>query len=182
MKHVLIVLSGVLALYCSACTSSGKNTTINVPPAPVSVASTHKLLKGKEYVVEELGLLSPFPGDTTITWMKDNKDTSSFFKNFQQERMAYTLHLLNDTAYESMDEGRLQKGTYTIDNENRPGIMSSDAPEEPGTKLRLTTNDVELGTITNTMVIKGIDENALLLTLNRDFNRRKVVVLMKEKQ
>ncbi len=173
----------LLSLYLIAC----KPPVEPLPPSPVSVDAVKKALVGKSYHTTDVGLLSVFKNDSSINWMSDSKDTSSFFSNYRKERMAYTLQFINDTAFKGVDEGKIVKGSYLVDNEMRESQFHDEDSETPGIKLRLTisnsdntdTGFADMRNVTYTMTVKGMSDHALLLALPREMNSHKVVGLMK---
>jgi len=176
MRSIAAVCSLVLIGSCNSnSTSEGSS---KLPGKPGSIQAVEASLKGKNFKTVDVGTVSPFQmdKDNPYEWQDNMKDSSA--KPYLTERMSFSLHFLNDTGVTIFDDGQEKLGTYKVDT-----ITNGDEP--PGIKLRIAHTEYGFGndlvTVTYTYPVNGINDKQLFLLTPRDFNRRKIVVLMEAK-
>lgn len=178
MKVLLFALA--VATLVISCSNDKKNETA-VPAKPASIDAVKQFVKGKNYQTKRVATVSPFDMDkeNPYEWMDEMKDTSTFFKNYLNERMSFTLNFVNDTSVVMSDEGKTINGTFRIDNETKE-------EEKEGIKLRISYADSSMNfpgatgsmIMTSTYLVAGADEKSLLLETPRSYNNRKIAALL----
>jgi len=136
----------------------------------------------KKYKAAELALISTFISDKNdpYEWFDNVRDTTRFFRNYEQQKMKFALQFINDSTAEITDETSVSKATWKIDDQPK-------SDEKPGIFLRLSMErDEQLipgqtgkSTITFSYKVLGIDDKQLFLETPNMFNSRKMAVLMK---
>lgn len=183
MKKMIVSL--VVFSCLIACSEKKKE---NILPAPSSVTEITNLIKNKTFSTERIGTLSPFAAkmdrEKPNRWFDEEKELDDFAKEYQIERMKFTLRFVNDTLASITDDGKSWDAVYKIDEE-------VNNEEKVGVKLRLSYPDKEGAmsfpgatepmTLTSTFFVAGINANAMVLETPRQFNRSTVVVWMKAK-
>ena len=154
----------------------------SLPPAPANTDAVAKTIKGKKYKAAELALISTLISDKNnpYEWFDDVKDTTRFFRNYEQQKMKLVIQFINDSTAEVTDESSVNKATWKIDDQPK-------SDEKPGVFLRLSMErDEQLmpkqtgkSTITVSYKVLGIDDKQLFLETPNMFNSRKMAVLMK---
>lgn len=177
MRSFIVIT--IALFFFSAC---GNNKTALLPPAPANVNAVVKTITGKKYKATGLALISTLISDKNnpYEWFDQIKDTISFFRNYEKEKMKFAIHFINDTAAEVGDEAAINKATWQLDSQPK-------SDETPGTFLRLTMEKDETlipgqagkSTITFSYKVLGVDDKHLLLETPNMFNSRKLAVLMK---
>lgn len=177
MKKIL----GIFTITLISCTT--KKLELNLAK-PTNIAQVANYIKNKHYTVVRTALASPFKMDTLnkYDWDYDDKDTSSFYKNFRNKQLDLSFHFKNDTSvvFRNIEDNKLTDATYTL------GITDPTKNEPTGIKLQIryageltfggnTTTSI----LTQTYVVTGIDEKGLVLETSYTFNERKVVVRLK---
>lgn len=173
MKKVgYTALLATILIACGQSDSVKKETAM--PPKPASVDAALAAIKNKDYVVEEVGTIDLFQ---EWDWSAASADTSKFYRDFMDERKAFALNFINDTAVNVNDDKRTFEAKYDIQKDTGTALllnlkyMDSTFSFTPG----------ELSLITSTYKIHGVDDNKVLLETPRELNRRKVIVLMIKK-
>jgi hypothetical protein len=175
----LIAAISVLIIICSCNNNSSSETTASstLPARPGSIESVQASLKGKNFKAVNAGTVSSFEMDKDNPYEWQDRMQDSTAKNYMKERMGFRLNFLNDTAVIVFDDNQEKTGTWKIDTTTEDGMQ--------GMKLRISVMDFTFGNemmpVTYTYVINGISDKQLFLLTPRDFNRRKIVVLMEAK-
>jgi hypothetical protein len=181
MRRLFFFLS--MTIFFIAC-KNDQAASIDLLAKPASPDAVYHFVKGKKFDTKHVATLSPFAMDSKdpYEWMDEKKDTSQFSRDYLKERMAFSLHFINDTSITIHDDGKTIDGTYKFDNE-----ISDD--EKEGVKLRVSYPDSSMSfpgmsgpmIMTATYFIAGADEKNLLLETPRSFNNRRIVVIMQAK-
>jgi len=173
--------------FFASCSNETKTQNgVNVPGAPKDLGTVKTTLVGKNYEMNQAGVLSPFKmdADNPIEWFSTEKDTSRFFKDFLDDVMKTSFAFSNDSVVNFVSGKTSATGKWKLDEEQGED-------EKPGIKLRITYEDTtgsfgfgnstEPMEMTFTYLVSGLGENSLLLELPREYNRRKVVALLNKK-
>jgi hypothetical protein len=186
MKYSFLVVVIIFAF--TACSNQEKVA----PAAPTTAAAALTGLQGKTYKVEKMGLLSRFKMDTInpVNW--DIKDTSSFYKNYAKSQSGLVFTFSKDSAVNFLNPdgssffnpgpAKMIKAIFTTDNDAK---LQNDE-EKPGIKLRIVYNDsLDFGgtktasKMTQSFLIRGMNEKELIVETGNAFNEQKVVLWMK---
>ena len=166
MRSFTIV--ALLTFFVIGCGNKKKDS---LPPAPPNIDAVTKTIKGKKYKAAELALISTLISDKNdpYEWFDNVKDTTRFFRNYEQQKMKLVIQFLNDSTAEVTDEAGVNKAKWSIDDQPK-------SQETAGIFLRLA---MEKTTNTFSYKILGIDDKQLFLETPNMFNSRKMAVLMK---
>ena len=166
MRSFTIV--ALLSFFVIGC---GNKKTASLPPAPANTDAVTRTIKGKKYKAAELALISTLISDKNnpYEWFDDVKDTTRFFRNYEQQKMKLIIQFINDSTAEVTDEAGVNKAKWAIDNQPK-------SQETAGIFLRL---GMEKSTNTFSYKVLGIDDKQLFLETPNMFNSRKMAVLMK---
>jgi len=181
MKYLILVPA--VAILIASCNNKEK---ISAPAAPASVKEVTTVVPGKNYKTIKLGILSPFAMDSAnpVNWNIANEDTTKFFRDYAKSQLAFTLTFSKDSACSFYDASQKKTFTakYSVDDDPKSGNDET----KPGIKLRVQYKDsIEFGAsktpaeMTLTYLVRGINNNELLLETGNSFNDRKLVVWMK---
>jgi hypothetical protein len=173
------------AFVLTACNEAGK--TAAIPAAPKSVAEVTAAIKGKQYKVADIGLLSPFATDSAnpVNWKVQQEDTSKFFRDYAAKQKEFVLGFSGDSTvrFADVNSGKTVTGTYSVDDTVNEGY---DGPEKAGIKLRLHYSDsMDFGgqktaaKMTQTYLVRGLAAKELVVETSQSYNRRNVVLLLK---
>ncbi len=183
MKGILLFFFSLITLM--ACNNAKVSIQKeSLPAAPGSLASVTDQLKGHSFTMGKCGTLSPFEMEKTspVEWFKEGEDTTRFFRDFQADLMKTSFRFGNDSTVSFNNEGKLVSGKWWVDTLSEEGAT-------PGMRLRVSYADSNSSfafpgasgpmEMTYSYLIMGFDEKGLLLELPREFNRRKIVGLLK---
>jgi hypothetical protein len=183
MKFVISMLCAAMAL--GACNQADK--TASAPAIPKSIADVATAIKGKQYKVANLGLLSPFASDSAnpVNWKIQQEDTSKFFRDYVAKQQPFTIGFSADSTVRFWDvnNGKQVTGTFSVDDAVNEGY---DGPEKAGIKLRVRYADsLDLGgqksaaPMTQSYLVRGLGGNELVVETGQSYNRRTVVLWLK---
>ncbi len=171
----------VISLFIFGCSNS-KKVDLKLPPAAANADAVSKTIKGKKYKSAELALISNLALDKSdpYEWFDEIKDTTAFFRDYEKERMKFTINFINDTSAEVTDEAGINKATWSIDDQSK-------SEEAAGIFLRLSMEKQEAffpgqtgaSIMTYSYKVLGIDDKQLFLQAPNMFNNKKLAVLMK---
>ena len=178
------VVFALITMMFSSC--SNQHQKLVSPAAPETPAQVLNSIKGKNYKVTRLGILSPFAMDSLnpVNWdiMKD--DTSRFFQDYAKKQMEFIINFSKDSTakFFDTDKSKQVQATYWVDNDLKLGYEE----EKPGVKLRLKYADsIDMGggntasEMTMSYLIRGSNNKELILETGRQYNSHKLIVWMK---
>jgi len=160
----------------------GNKKTANLPPVPASPDAVAAIIKGKKFKTTELALISTLISDKNnpYEWFDEIKDTTTLFRNYEKQKMKFSIHFIDDTSAEITDEAAVNKAIWKTDNDPK-------SSETAGIFLRLSMEREETivpgqtgkSTITFSYKVLGLDDKQLFLETPNMFNSRKMAILMK---
>lgn len=168
-----------------SCSQKKKNKL----PFPESTSTVESFVKGKTFVMDRVGTVSPFSDkmdkEKPYRWFDENKKPDDFAKKYEEERMKFVLQFINDTLARITDDGKTWEANYKVDS-------NQGEKEKAGLKLRFSYEDKEgnmnfpgMGNepviFTSTYFIGGMNDKEIILEAPREFNRSSLVVWMKVK-
>ncbi|MCR6718952.1 MAG: hypothetical protein NVV59_01400 [Chitinophagaceae bacterium] len=174
----------VLLLSSLIITACGSEKMAALPDPPTSAKQVDAFVKGKNYDVVKVG----FYGMLTVNdksemeWIDTTVTKDGTTLSVMRELDEFELHLGTDTTATVISKGNSFPATWLIDDKE-----DSFMNEAKGIRLRVAYTDPDFSfggnptKVTFSYVVKGINENEILLELPRDINRRKLVALMKAK-
>lgn len=177
MKKFITAFTLIVLLY--SCTEKKQS----IPPVAESGEMIQNLIRGKRFKTEKLALLSPFKMDkeNPYPWFDEMKDTSSFFKNYEKERMAFSLFFSSDSAATIQDKDKKISGVWKVENdqddEGVTGLYIKISYEDDS--MNLFPGQTGPAIMTASYKVLGIDEKQIFLETPFGYNRSKVLVLMK---
>jgi hypothetical protein len=169
----------ILLVLIFSCTEKKQS----LPPAAESKETINKFIKGKNYKSEKLALLSPFKMDkeNPYQWFDEMKDTSAFFKNYEKERMSFSLSFSTDSSAIINDNNKKTSGVVKVEqdtnDEGESGLYIKISYEDQS--MNLFPGQTSPMIMTSSYKVLGIDENYILLETPFGFNRNNVIILMK---
>jgi hypothetical protein len=181
MKYPILFL--MIAYFTCSCNNK---ETINKPAAPSTVKEVTTVIAGKSYKTTRLGILSPFAMDSAnpVNWNIEKEDTTKFFRDYAKTQGTFTLSFSKDSSCSFFDCSQKKNinASYAADNDPK---MSSDEMKA-GIKIRIHYKDsLEFGAtktaadMTQTYLVRGMNDKELLLETGNSYNDRKLVVWMK---
>ena len=137
---------------------------MQLPPAPTSIDTVVKTIKGKKYKTIQLALISNLVADKNnpYEWFDEIKDTTPFFRNYEKQKKKFEINFINDTSAGIADKAGVNKATWKMDNQPK-------SDETAGLSLRLsiekqdTVVPGQVGSSTNTFSYK----HQICLTVRR---------------
>ncbi|MEP6675138.1 MAG: hypothetical protein ABJA78_08280 [Ferruginibacter sp.] len=181
MRNIMLLIAAVCIF--SACSNQDK---VTAPAAPKTVAEVMNSIKGRNYKVDRLGILSSFAMDSAnpVNWNIMKEDTSKFFRDYAKTQMTFTINFSKDStvSFYDTDNKKSIKGIYLVDNDAKLGYEE----EKPGIKLRLKYQDSlefaggnTASEMTLSYLVRGMNDKELILETGREINSHKLVVWMK---
>lgn len=177
--RILTIITPLVLFFVIGC---GNPKNVQLPPAPSSSDAVIKTVKGKKYKTTDLALISKLAADknSPYEWFEDVKDTTKFFRNYEEQKKKLEINFINDTTAEVTDEAGTNKAIWKIDDQPK-------SDETAGQFLRLTMEKDETlipgqvgkSTITFSYKVLGIDDKQLFLETPNMLNMRKMAALMK---
>lgn len=155
-----------------------------LPDPPTSAKQVDAFVKGKKYDVVKVGFYGSLTVNdkTEMEWIDTTVTKDRTTLSVMEELDQFELHLGTDTTATVIAKGKAFTATWLIDDKE-----DSFMDETKGIRLRTAYMDPDFSfggtptTVTYSYLVKGINENEILLELPRDINRRKLIALMKAK-
>jgi hypothetical protein len=179
-KFILPMVAVGSILLIGACNSE---KIAALPDPPASAKQVEALVKEKKFSVKELGFYGALTVNdkTEMEWIDTTQEPNSMVKNVYKEVVNWEIHFGKDSSGTVVSDGSPYASRWWVDDQ-------PDSEETPGIRIRCSYTDPKFsfGTaepmeITFSYLVKGINENQLLLELPRDINRRKLIALMQLK-
>ena len=175
----ILPIIATLSFFVIGC---GNTKNVQLPPAPANSDAVIKTINGKKYKTADLALISKLAADKNnpYEWLEDVKDTTPFFRNYEQQKKKLEINFVNDTTAQVTNEAGTNKATWKIDDQPK-------SDETTGQFLRLTMEknesllpgQVGKSAITFSYKVLGIDDKQLFLETPNMFSSRKMAALMK---
>ena len=179
MRNVLrlaLLLSPFFACSDPAAVKSATGN-IQLPPA-VSADAVAKLIRTHHYTVNQVGFTSTWFGKDTTTWEGSMEDTSQFFRKHLADYRSLRFEFGTDSTMRMVQKDQIIQGSWklTTDSASLPQLHLTYLSKEFN-----FGNDTTPQRVTQTYLLRGADEQALLLETPFKLNSQKVSLLMYRK-
>ena len=177
MKFLQSLLLAMIFVSCND-SSSEEKTEIIIPPAPASVEKIQASLRQSHYSIKDIGFVYSFMGkEEPAEWASQMKDTSTHFKNFVGGRKKFELNFINDSTVHLKEEGEAIEALYELEKDTSNVISLLIQFEDESFSFPGATEPMVM---TYTYKIEGINDDHLYLEAPREYNRKKVMYMMKK--